>query len=167
MIFKHIDGVIVKADFSKCGKFRYKLEVENPKCNGTDIICVIMQNPSVANEDIADKSVQFLEKLIFQKNYKEFSKANRLIIVNQFAYVKTNEFNGSSEHIGERNDEAIESAVKSSDIVLIAWGSRNGYEDRKSFIHRILSNYPAKVLLKSKSHPSRGSYTDFVLPYSI
>ena len=67
MIYKHIPGVQARAEFSNCKKFRYQLTLENTTRTKGDSLCVIMQNPSVANTEIADKSVQFLEKLIFEK----------------------------------------------------------------------------------------------------
>jgi hypothetical protein len=47
-------------------------------------VCVVMQNPSYAGEDVADKSVQFMEKVVFQKGLAEFTDVRRLIVVNQF-----------------------------------------------------------------------------------
>ena len=73
-----------------------------------------MQNPSVANVEIADKSVQFLEKLIFTKGYSEFRNVKKIIIVNQFAFIKTNDFNGSELHIGQKNDVHILEAIRES-----------------------------------------------------
>ena len=125
-----------------------------------------MQNPSVANSEVADRSAQFLEKLIFLKGYSEFKDVTEIIIVNQFAYVQTNDFNGSSSHIGPENDLYIKKAVESADIVLIAWGASNGYDERKIAINAIISATQNKTLLQTKAHPSRGTYIDFVMPYS-
>lgn len=125
-----------------------------------------MQNPSVANSEVADRSAQFLEKLIFLKEYPEFKDVNEIIIVNQFAYVQTNDFNGSSNHIGLENDSYIKEAVESSDIVLVAWGASNGYTKRKIAINAIISATKNKILLQTKAHPSRGTFVDFITPYS-
>lgn len=167
MSFSHIEGVSAEAVFSKCGKYRYKLNIENTISSGYKSVCVVMQNPSVADSDIADRSVQFLEKLIFQKEYDEFKDVNKIIIVNQFAYLQTNDFDGSTEHIGSENDNYIREAVKFSDIVLIAWGSSNVYITRKQAVNLIIAEFPNKVLLQTKAHPSRGTYVDFIEPYSI
>ena len=167
MIFRHIDDVSVSTIFSDCNKYRYKLTVENNCKNGDQTVCVIMQNPSVANSKIADRSAQFLEKLIFQKGYDEFKDVKTLIIVNQFAYVKTNDFVDSEDNIGPDNDLHIRDAVKGSDMVLIAWGASNGYDKRKKNINSIVSQYTDKILYQTKAHPSRGTYTNFVEPYRI
>ena len=167
MIFRHIEGVSAEAVFSEGGKFRYKLTIENTIGNGDKTVCVVMQNPSVANSDRADKSAQFLEKLIFKKDYDEFKDVKNIIIVNLFAYVQTNDFDGSAEHVGSENDNYIHQAVNASDIVLIAWGASNGYVKRKQVINSIITGFPNKVLLQTKAHPSRGKYVDFIETYSI
>ena len=102
MIFRHIEGASVDAVFSNCKKYRYKLTIQNDNSSGSETVCVVMQNPSVANTEIADKSVQFLEKLIFTKGYSEFRNVKKIIIVNQFALIQTNEFKGLESDIGKR-----------------------------------------------------------------
>ena len=126
-----------------------------------------MQNPSVANAEIADKSVQFLEKLIFTKGYSEFRNVKKIIIVNQFAFIKTNDFNGSELHIGQKNDAHILEAIREADTVLIAWGRGNRYSERKAVINIMLAQHYGKTLLETKSHPSRGTYINFIQTYSI
>lgn len=166
MKFNHIDNVEAEVTFSDCGNFRYRLAVKKNDAKGNKKVCVIMQNPSVANSEVADRSAQFLEKLIFLKGYSEFEGVNEIAIVNQFAYIQTNDFNGSEKHIGPDNDKYIRESIKSSDIVLIAWGASNGYIERKNAINEIISSFNDKVLFQTKSHPSRGTYVDFIEPYS-
>ena len=91
MRYLHIKGVSVKADFSAEDEvlYRYRLEIQKdgaPRSART--VCAIMQNPSYAGEEIADKSVQFLEKNILQLDLPEFQNVGRLIIVNQFAQLR-------------------------------------------------------------------------------
>ncbi|MEW9799170.1 DUF1643 domain-containing protein [Alteromonas sp. CYL-A6] len=156
----------VALTFSDCGRFRYRLLIRKKNARGSKKVCVIMQNPSVANSEVADRSAQFLEKLIFLKDYPEFDGVNEIIIVNQFAYVQTNDFNGSVAHIGLENDSYIKETIDSSDIVLVAWGARNGYSERKAAINEIISAAKNKIILRTKAHPSRGTYVDFIAPYS-
>lgn len=169
MIYRHIAGVDVKAHFSDCLKYRYRLDIslKSSTMGSRKVVCAIMQNPSIANSEIADKSVQFLEKLIFTKGVSQFSDTSKLIVVNQFAFIQTNDFLGNDEHIGGLNDESISQAVNESDVVLIAWGSGNRYEARKTVINKILQKYRGKLLLQGKSHPSRASYTDYISMYYI
>ena len=128
-----------------------------------------MQNPSYANKDIADKSVNFLEKLIFEKGYDEFSKIYKIIIINQFAYIQRNDFNGSIEQIGEKNNKVIENCINEADIILIAWGKNNVFKDRIDFVNEILlkkQNRNKKFYI-TKKHPSRGFYEDFIEEYNV
>lgn len=169
MIYRHIDKVKACATFSDCKKYRYRLDISRiePTDSDTKIVCAVMQNPSVANADIADKSVQFLEKLIFTKGISHFSEVRKLIVVNQFAFVQTNDFSGQDEHIGPENNAHISQAIFESDIILIAWGSGNAYEARKAEINAMLKAQSGKSLLLGKSHPSRASYDGYVSAYSI
>ena len=126
-----------------------------------------MQNPSVANNKIADRSVKFLEKLIFTKGYNEFRNVKKIIIVNQFAFIQTTDFKGLESDIGEKNDGHILEAIRESDTVLIAWGRGNSYSERKTAINNMLAEHSGKTLLETNKHPSRGTYTNFVKAYSI
>jgi len=126
-----------------------------------------MQNPSVADNLVADKSVQFLEKIIFTRNLPQFEKVSKIIIVNQFARIQTKNFQGSKADIGPGNDEQIRDAIRQSDTVLIAWGKTNPYKDRQDAILKMVGEFPEKQLLMTKKHPSRGSYDDFIIPYSV
>lgn len=169
MIYRHIEQVSAKAQFSKCNKYRYRLDISLNKPNDSDtkIVCAVMQNPSVENSDFADKSVQFLEKLIFTKGNTYFSGVKQLIVVNQFAFVKTNNFSGKDEHIGPENDLHIRQVISESDIILVAWGSSNPYNARKGTVNAMLKETIGKTLLLGKSHPSRASYDDYISAYNI
>lgn len=167
MIYKHIQNVLVKAKFSACKKFRYHLAILNRTRSKGETLCVIMQNPSVADASIADKSVQFLEKLIFEKEIELFKNVRKIIVVNQFGFIQTKGFVGSPRKIGKENDSYIKQALKLSDMVLVAWGKTNPYPERRNTINTILKEYPKKVLFATKAHPSRGRYKDFIVPYSF
>ena len=170
MIFKHIDGVTVTANFALDGnlRYRYRLEIVRQQAAPTGkTVCVVMQNPSYAGEDRADKSVQFMEKVVCQKELPEFSGVRRLIVVNQFALIQTNDFQGLPNEVGEFNDAAIRAALHESDIVILGWGSANRFEDRKAFVLGLLAEMKSKTVFKTRMHPSRGRYKDFIQPYSI
>ena len=124
-----------------------------------------MQNPSYAGEDVADKSVQFMEKVVFQRGLPEFRGVQRLIVVNQFAYIETNNFKGLPNQIGTRNDSAIETALREADIVVLGWGSGNKFKDRQAFVIGLLKQMNGKQLFKTRMHPSRGRYDGFIQPF--
>ena len=167
MIYRHLDNLRVSATFSDCGKFRYRLKVSNPELGCDKLLCVIMQNPSDADETIADKSVQFLENLVFFRNYPEFKEVKELVIVNQFAYIQKKGFTGPEDAIGPDNDSYIRKYIRKADIVLIAWGKNNPYSDRKESILNMLKTEGDKRYYKTKKHPSRGRYKDFIEPLEI
>ena len=168
MIYEHIDGVSVAAQFSweNDMRYRYRLEIvlKDALPNGKTA-CVVMQNPSYAGEDVADKSVQFMEKVVFKKGLPEFEGVCRLIVVNQFARIQTNGFQGLPHEIGALNDVAIKHALYESDIVILGWGSSNRFEERKAFVLGLLEEMKQKTLFKTRMHPSRGRYKEFIQPY--
>ena len=159
MIYEHIDGVAVTAQFSweNDMRYRYRLEILLKDAAPTGkTVCVVMQNPSYAGEDVADKSVQFMEKVVFMKGLPEFEGVRRLIVVNQFARIQTNHFQGLPHEIGALNDAAIKHALYESDIVILGWGSTNRFEERKAFVLGLLGEMKQKTLFKTRMHPSRG-----------
>lgn len=168
-IYKHIDGVKVTAQFSYENglHYRYRLEIVLIDAVPTGkTVCVVMQNPSYAREDVADKSVQFMEKVVFKKGLVELEGARRLIVVNQFAHIQTKDFHGLPHEIGACNDVAIKDALYESDIVILGWGSTNRFEERKAFVIGLLEGIEKqKKIFMTRMHPSRGRYAGFILPY--
>ena len=167
MIYEHIDGVSATAHFAWEGdlRYRYRLEITLKDAAPTGkTACVVMQNPSYANEHVADKSVQFMEKVVFKKGLPEFEGVRRLIVVNQFARIQTNDFQGLPHEIGALNDAAIKDALHESDIVILGWGSASRFEERKAFVLGLLGEMKQKTLFKTRMHPSRGRYDGFIQP---
>jgi hypothetical protein len=170
MRYLHIKNVIVSADFDTEGGdlYRYRLEVKSIDASkSSKTVCVVMQNPSYAGEHEADKSVQFLEKNIFELDLPEFKNVGRLIVVNQFARVQTNDFVGLASDLDSRNDQAIASAVAESEIVVVAWGSSNRFHARKEHILNLLKRQHGKRFYQTRMHPSRGRYAGFIMPLEI
>lgn len=169
MIYKHIDGVTTKALFVKEGGllYRYRLDItlQNKLADGKTA-CVVMQNPSYASEDIADKSVQFMEKVVFKKGLPEFHGVQRLIVVNQFARVQTNHFKGQPADVGLRNNDSIKKALREAEIIIIGWGVSNPFTERKAFVQELLKTMKGKQIFKTRSHPSRGRYEGFILSFT-
>jgi hypothetical protein len=168
MRFNHIDGVNVKAKFSKDLCYRYRLEItlKNSSPFGKTA-CVVMQNPSYAGEDLADKSVQFIEKVVFQKNLPEFADVQRLIVVNQFAFIQTNNFRGLVHEIGSNNNSVIKSALNESDVIILGWGCANPFKERQAFVINLLRKAKRKQLFKTRTHPARAGYDGFIQPFSF
>ncbi|MBT8179706.1 MAG: DUF1643 domain-containing protein [Eudoraea sp.] len=164
-LFRHLEGLKISAVFSDCGSFRYLLEIETRKEVPGKQVCAIMLNPSVADETRADKSVQFLEKLMFEKASPYFENVSKLSIVNLFAYIQTRDFEGRPEQVGPLNDQYLQETIDAADIVLIAWGKSAGHQQRKNSVLEVLERYPGKTILVTKIHPSRGHYGNFIDKY--
>lgn len=168
-IFLHRPNLEIQAEFSNENPslFRYTLSATKANSSATPkTVCAIMQNPSYACVEFADKSVQVLERVVFEKDFEEFQDIERLIIVNQFAFIQTNDFMGTDDQIGPRNDVSIRQAIEQSDIILIAWGKDNRFVDRQNTILKIIRSYQGKRLLQTSRHPSRVIYEGFIQEYS-
>lgn len=167
--YLHRPNLTIKADFSSESTpvFRYRLEAtKEGASNKPRTVCAIMQNPSYASVEVADKSVQVLERVVFEKALKEFDGIERLIIVNQFAFIQTKGFIGADDQVGIKNDTAIAKAVNESEIILIAWGKDNGFKDRQDRILELVrANKKEKILLQTSRHPSRVIYDGFIKKY--
>ena len=169
MTYRHIDGVAkALAQFSNDRKFRYRLDIFLPNYSPAhEMACVVMQNPSYACEKIADKSVQFMEKNIFLRGLPELSGVRRLVVVNQFALIQTNNFKAKSTETDTKNDDAIRRALLESEIVIIAWGKANRFRERQDFVLGLLQRLKGKKLFQTRMHPARGHYKDFIRPVRI
>ena len=167
--YLHRPNLSVIAEFSskRKPKFRYRLEITKNGASKTPrTVCAIMQNPSYAGVEIADKSVQVLERVVFEKEFKQFSGVERLIIVNQFAFIQTKNFVGNDNQIGIKNNVSISTAISESEIVLIAWGKDNKFIHRQNYILDIVDNKTDKTLFKTSRHPSRVIYDGFIQEFS-
>ena len=165
--YRHIDGVQVIADFDCEQRYRYRLEIT--KCGASEsprTACVVMQNPSYANQYISDRSVTVMERIIFnrhdQHQFPEFDCVERMIVVNLFAWIQTRNFHGNPTDVGERNDDAIRAASEESTIIVVAWGANNKFTYRKRQICAMLRHLEGREFYKTSRHPSRVRYQGFI-----
>jgi hypothetical protein len=168
--FHHRPNLLVQADFAteQGQKYRYRLEItKEGTCSHPRTVCAVMQNPSYAGVDIADKSVQVLERVVFEHGLPQFNGVERLIVINQFAFIQTKDFVGADTQVGSRNNEAIASAMQESEIILIAWGKSNRFSGRQRVVMEMLSELPGKSVLQTSRHPSRVTYDGFIQPLVI
>lgn len=171
MPYLHIPGVTATAVFATENRrrFRYRLEITKVGSAPNPLTaCVVMQNPSYAGEDVADKSVQFMEKIVFLRGFPEFIGIERLIVVNQFALIQTNGFLGRPEDVGKKNNAAIEAAINDSEIVIIGWGKSNPHVERQEFVLNLLRDRhrSGQRCYQTSSHPSRGRYEGFIQAFT-
>lgn len=168
MKYLHRPGLEIAADFSRenPAKSRYRLiatKIGARKSPRT--VCAIMQNPSYACVEFADKSIQVLERVVFEKNHKQFADIERLIVVNQFSFIQTNGFDGTDGQIEERNRAAIETSLNEADIILVAWGKDNRFTEIQDAILEMVQKHNDKILLQTSRHPSRVIYSGFIREY--
>lgn len=163
--YLHRPGLEIGACFSKehPPAFRYLLSATKKGASSEPkTVCAVMQNPSYACVEFADKSVQVLERAVFEKDYTEFRGVGRLIIVNQFAFIQTNGFDGTDDKVGPDNDFVISRAIQQADIVLVAWGKCNKYSQRQNEIRKMIRVHKSKKVLQTSRHPSRVVYDGFI-----
>jgi len=147
--FKEINADSIRAEFSTDKLYRYSLDMDYNNSllrkNPSDRVCVILKNPSSADEKKADATIRKVETYVF----KHFPNVKTLSILNMFAIRATDvkEVNqllsqyDDTYIIGPENDKTIARIFSDADHIVCAWGNNNGilpkiYESR---IQRILS----------------------------
>ena len=111
--------------------------------------------------------VSNFSKLFFLKKCPpETGPIGIITVVNLYALVQKHDFHGGEKAVGPLNDHIIQKAISNADIVLLAWGRSKNYMERKNMIWAMLDKFPSKPLFKSERHPSRASYSHFLIPIS-
>ena len=83
--FEHVDLPNVQSCFFDNRSHRAYLKIPFAGARGSETLCVIGQNPSAADEREADKTIHYLEKLIYLKH----SQYRQLIVLNLYSQVDT------------------------------------------------------------------------------
>lgn len=81
--FHKVDTTRIEALFVDGKRHRAKLTIPFLGRNTSNSLCVIGQNPSDADEAFADKTVRYIEELIYTRN-PEYSK---IVVINLFSRV--------------------------------------------------------------------------------
>lgn len=146
---------IVKAgaEFSDCGKYRYKLwriwDTTKPKA-----MCIGL-NPSTANASKNDNTINILIRMLSKLGYGGF------YMMNLFAWIssKPEDLLTCVDPIGD-NESKLKEVEAMCDVVIVCWGNFKQAEER---IKEVLPNYPdAKCFGVNKNgtpfHPRAMSY---------
>lgn len=177
------EAKVIYADEQTDRRYRLDLllvgEIENPKS-----LPAILMNPSKANEEVSDPTVNRLAKYVFlnRKNYPELTRVNRIILTNLYAVYETypvavnNLINdkglafviGIEDGARFNNNKIINEAINESDIVLIGWGkgSIGGYRSRANCVFDFLEGKDilhVKNLTKDK-YPRHARNWSFAWP---
>ncbi len=83
--YEKVDKENIEAYFSEDGLYRLYLSIPLLDRVGNRTICIVGQNPSKANENVADKTLHYLEKFVFEKMHA-YSK---IIMLNLYSRVDT------------------------------------------------------------------------------
>ena len=83
--FEHVDLPNVQSCFFDDRSHRAYLKIPFSGTRGSETLCVIGQNPSAADEREADKTIHYLEKLIYLRH----AQYRHLIVLNLYSQVDT------------------------------------------------------------------------------
>ena len=83
--FEKIDKKAIRAQFFDDGKHRATLHLPFIESTSQRTLCVIGQNPSAASEENADKTIRYLEELIYRK-HPEYGS---LLVLNLYSRIDT------------------------------------------------------------------------------
>lgn len=120
------------AEFSKCGKYRYKLwrvwDDSLPKA-----MCIGL-NPSTANERTNDQTISYLVKMLSKLGYGGF------YMMNLFAFIssKPAALLTCADPLGDNDNKLKEVSAICKDVI-VCWGSFKQAQER---IKEVLPNYP-------------------------
>ena len=113
--FCKVDICNIRAKFFDDKKHRAILELPLLERSGNKTLCVIGQNPSLADQHQADKTVRYLEELIFKK-CPEYSK---IIILNLYSRVDTKKKETDRPLLPSCEAIFRETVCKHSDFLLV------------------------------------------------
>ena len=119
-IVKHAESVDAKGIqpiFSSDGFHRFVLRIPFTGQTGSDVLCVIGQNPSFANKEFADQTVRFLERYV-KANLPNYSE---LLIINLYSRIDTNKSH-SSDPSNSENEKMFSTVVAKCTDFLVIFG---------------------------------------------
>ena len=128
--FAKVDVSNIRACFSDDCVYRWTLDIPyRAQSARTHTVSVILKNPSSANECVADKTIQNVERQIHWR----FPTAATLKVLNLFAIRATYTrcvkakiaLCGDEYVIGDKNDCTIQRTLAGTDHVVLAWGARS------------------------------------------
>ncbi len=90
--FAKVDKSKIEAVFSANGEHRCKLCLPFFDREDGHTLCVIGQNPSCANADHADKTVEYIERFVFE----HFHHVGKILMLNLYSRIDTKKVNTDS-----------------------------------------------------------------------
>ncbi len=144
--------------FSGDGVYRYTLHRE--RSEGSGMINFLMLNPSTADLETNDPTVERCQRRAFQMGYK------KVVVTNLFALRSTDpkKLYKTADPIGPDNDFHILRCAAVADMVICAWGTHGDFKHRGYEVRLMLgkANIPLWCLKLTKTgipaHPLYISY---------
>lgn len=121
------------AQFSECRTYRYVLW--RTWDNNEGRVMFIGLNPSTADETEDDATIRRCMR--FARNWDY----GGIYMVNLFAFRATDpkEMKAATDPVGERNDVLLADYGFASDLIICAWGTHGGFQDRDIKVYDLLS----------------------------
>ena len=114
-----IDSQYIQACFSADGKHRYSLYLPFREPRGQQILCIIGQNPSHANQHHADKTLAYFEHYL----YSQHPQFKAFYMVNLYSRIDTQK--RYQRGLNTRHSaDYIKQAIDASHAVLMAYGAK-------------------------------------------
>ena len=139
--YEKVDKENIVADFRDNNLHRLSLTIPLLERNTDKTICIIGQNPSKANQDIADKTLYYLERYIFEK-MPQYSK---IVMLNLYSRVDTKkEYKTNLEN--DKFNKIVDDLIEQHSDFLIVYGKLKN-QGQYNFISKAKK---LKVLLENK-----------------
>ena len=113
-----------EATFSNSGEWRYSLRRYWDEC--LPKACFVMLNPSVADDQTDDPTTVQCLKRVIKAGYGSYEAVNLFALVSTYPDVLRTHANP----IGPENDNYIQRAVSSADLIVVAWGNDGQLRNR-------------------------------------
>ena len=140
--FEHVDSSRIQAKFSSCNRHRATLLIPFHGRNEGKRLCIVGQNPSAANEHHADKTINFLERYVFEKLHEY----NQILMLNLYSRIDTKKIEASEVNHDEC-DVLLRDAIASNNDFLFVFGKLKNQRANK-FSERVRELQP---LFKGKA----------------
>ncbi len=132
------------------GRYLLKIKLNN---DFTNILTIAMMNPSKANENCSDDTINKMISFVFEKNLNSpVSNIGYINIINIFPAYEPNSGDvkekldeiikyGKLEYMQERNKIAFDTALSESNYVVLAWGDVPKKVKARFHSHEVLMMY--------------------------
>jgi hypothetical protein len=128
--FDKVNDEKIIASFTSDKKHRIYLEIPFINREGNNTLCIIGQNPSDADEKIADDTAYYLERFVFEK-LPQYSK---IILLNLYSRIDKSK-NYSDDLIRDECELKFEEIIKENSDFLIIYGVLEN-QDSYKFLDR-------------------------------